>query len=64
MSTGSLPAEQLVRHSSDGLAVIPSMTRFHAALPLIRALILAVVVTALIMIGLPAVLAIASAASI
>lgn len=64
MSTGTLPAEPLVRHSSDGLAVIDSMTRFHAAVPLIRAMILAVVVTALIMVGLPAVLAIASAASV
>jgi len=64
MSTGTLPAEELVRHSSDGLPVTGSMTRFHSAVPLIRALILAAVVTALIMVGLPAVLAIASAASV
>ncbi|MGI8928037.1 MAG: hypothetical protein ACR2H0_01035 [Candidatus Limnocylindrales bacterium] len=64
MSTGTLPAEQLVRHSADGLPVIDSMTRFHAAVPSVRALILAVVVTALIMVGLPAVLAIASAATV
>ena len=64
MSTGTLPAEQVGRHRSDGLPVLGSMTRFHAVLPFIRALILAVVVTALIMVGLPAVLAIASAASV
>ncbi len=64
MSTGSLPAQQLIRHTSDGRPVTPSMTRFGAAAPFIRALILAGVVTAIIMIGLPAVLAIASASSI
>lgn len=64
MSIGTLPAEELVRHSSEGLPVIGSMTRFHSTVPFIRALILAAVVTALIMVGLPAVLAIASAASV
>lgn len=62
MSTGSLPAEQLVRHTSDGLPVTRSMTRFDFAVPLIRALILAGIVIALIMFGLPRVLAIAAAA--
>ena len=40
------------------------MTVLRAAVPFIRALILATVVTALIMIGLPAVLAIAAASSL
>lgn len=64
MSTGTMPAQQLIRHTSEGRPVTPSMTRFHAAAPFIRLLILAGVVTALIMVGLPAVLAIASASSV
>lgn len=63
MSSGTLQAEQVVRHTSEGLAVTGSMARFRAAVPLIRALILAGVVTILIMVGLPAVLAIASAST-
>ena len=62
MSTGSLPAEQIVRHTSDGLPVTNSMTSFRAAVPFIRALILVGIVIALIMFGLPRVLAIAAAA--
>jgi multisubunit Na+/H+ antiporter MnhC subunit len=64
MSSGMLPAEQLARHTPDGLSVTRSMAVLRAAAPLVRALILAGIVTALIMIGLPAVLAIASASSI
>jgi hypothetical protein len=56
MSTGILPAEPTVRHTSDGLSVTRSMVVLRAAAPFIRALILAGIVTALIMIGLPAVL--------
>jgi hypothetical protein len=40
-----------------------SMTTLRAALPLVRALILAGIVTMLIMIGLPAILGIAAAAA-
>jgi hypothetical protein len=64
MSSGTLPAEQIVRHSSDGLPVTRTMTVLRAAAPFIRALILAGIVTAIIMIGLPRVLAIAAAASL
>jgi len=62
MSTGSLPAEQIVRHTADGLPVTRSMASFRAAVPFIRALILVGIVIALIMFGLPQVLAIAAAA--
>ena len=61
MST--LPAEPLARHSTEATRVTRTMTPFRAAVPLVRALFLATVVTALIMIGLPAVLAIARAAT-
>jgi hypothetical protein len=60
MSTGMLPAEPLLRHTADGLSVTRSMAVLRAAAPFIRALILASVVTVLIMVGLPAVLAIAA----
>jgi hypothetical protein len=40
------------------------MSPMHTAMPFVRALILAAVVTVLIMFGLPAVLAIASAAAL
>ena len=63
MSSGTLPAEQVARHRSDGLDVTRSMTVLRAAAPFLRALILATIVTALIMVGLPAVLAIAAASS-
>ena len=62
MSTGSLPAEQIVRNTADGLPVSDSMASFRGAVPLIRALILVGIVIALIMFGLPRVLAIAAAA--
>jgi hypothetical protein len=48
----------------DGLAVTGSMATIRAALPLIRALIVAGLVTALIMVGLPAMLEIAAASSL
>ena len=60
----TLPAEPLVRHTADGMPVTRTMTLLRAAAPLLRALILAGVVTALIMVGLPAVLAIARAATL
>ena len=62
MTTGTLPAEEVVRHTSDGLAVTRSMARFRAAVPFLRALILVGIVIVLIMFGLPRVLAIAAAA--
>ena len=61
MSSGTLPAEPLMRHTADGLAVTRSMTVLRAAAPFLRALILAGIVTALIMIGLPAMLHAAAA---
>jgi hypothetical protein len=64
MTTQTLPAETVSRHSADGLPVTGSMASFRAAAPFLRAIILAGIVTALIMIGLPAVLAIASASSL
>lgn len=64
MTTGSLPAQPVVRHSRDELRVTGTMASLRAAMPFIRAVILAGVVTTLIMFGLPAVLAIASAASL
>jgi hypothetical protein len=63
MTTVTAQVEPVVRHTSDGLPVTGSMTRLRAAVPFIRALILAGVVTILIMVGLPAVLAIASAST-
>ena len=44
MSTGSLPAEHIVRHTADGLPVTRSMTSLRAAVPFLRALILASIV--------------------
>ena len=52
-----------VRHTSRTLAVPESMNAVRAAFPLIRALILATIVTLLIMIGLPTLLAAAAAAA-
>lgn len=63
MTTGSVPAEQIVRHTSTGLPVTRSMTRFRAAVPFLRALVLVGIVIVLIMFGLPRVLAIAAAAT-
>jgi hypothetical protein len=62
MQTGPVNVEQVVRNTSDGLPVTGSMTRFRAAVPFLRALVLAGIVIALIMFGLPRVLAIAAAA--
>jgi len=64
MSTSSLHRNRIARHSMDGLAVTGSMATIRAALPLIRALIVAGLVTALIMVGLPAMLEIAAASSL
>lgn len=64
MTTGTLPAPTQVRHTPNRPPVTGSMASLRAAMPFIRAAILAGVVTALIMVGLPAVLAIASAASL
>lgn len=51
----------VVRHSTDALAVTRSMTTFRAALPLVRALILAGLAVAIILFGLPAILAFGAA---
>jgi hypothetical protein len=63
MTTGSVPAEEIVRHTSGSLPVTRSMARFRSAVPFLRALILVGIVIVLIMFGLPRVLAIAAAAS-
>ncbi|HUR16309.1 MAG TPA: hypothetical protein VMZ33_03395 [Candidatus Limnocylindrales bacterium] len=62
MST--LPAKPFTRHTVQSAPVTRSMTPLRAAAPLVRALVLASIVTALIMIGLPAVLAIARASTL
>lgn len=61
--TGRLPDAPVVRHSSASLDVTGSMSTIHSAMPFVRALILAGLVAGLIMLGLPAVLAIAAAAT-
>lgn len=53
-----------VRNTRDRPHVQRTMSPLNMAVPLLRALILAVLATALIMVGLPAVLAIASAAAL
>lgn len=63
MSTGPAPAEQFVRHTPHALDVPLSMNTVRAVYPLIRALILATIVTMLIMVGLPTLLAAAAAAT-
>ena len=63
MTTGPVPAETFERHTPRNPAVPLTMNLVRAALPLIRALILATIVTLLIMIGLPQLLAAAAAAS-
>jgi hypothetical protein len=63
MTTGPVQVDQLVRHTPRTLAVPLSMETVRAALPLVRALILALIVTLLIMVGLPQLLAAAAAAS-
>ena len=61
MSTGPVPADRYVRHTASALDVPLSMSRVRAAYPLVRALILATIVTLLIMVGLPTLLAAAAA---
>jgi hypothetical protein len=64
MSTGIFPRERIARHTVAAMPVTRSMAVLRAAVPFLRALILAGLVTALIMVGLPAVLAIAAASSV
>jgi len=52
-----------VRHTTKALVVPLTMQTVRAAYPLIRALVLATIVTLLIMVGLPQLLAAAAAAS-
>ncbi len=61
MST--IPISSHARNTRDLSDVQRSMRPLNLAVPFLRAFILAVLATALIMIGLPAVLAIASAAA-
>ena len=63
MPVSPVPVDPNVRHTARALAVPVSMNAVRAYLPLIRALILATIVTLLIMIGLPTLLAAAAAAS-
>jgi len=64
MSTGSPDPQPQVRHTAGGLAVTRSMATIRAALPFVRALILAGLAIVLILFGLPAVLAFAAAATL
>ena len=64
MSTGIFPPDRIARHTVDVMPVTRSMALLRAAVPFLRALVLAGIVTALIMIGLPAVLAIAAASTV
>jgi len=63
MTTGPIPAERVLRHTPHVRAVPLTMQTVRAAFPLVRALVLAVIVTLLIMVGLPQLLAAAAAAS-
>jgi len=63
MPNGPVQAEPTLRHTPRPLAVPLTMQTVRAAFPLIRALILATIVTLLIMVGLPQLLAAAAAAS-
>jgi len=63
MPNGPVQTETALRHTSRPLAVPLTMQTVRAAFPLIRALILATIVTLLIMVGLPQLLAAAAAAS-
>ena len=49
MSSGSVPAGRAVRHTTKALVVPLTMQTVRAAYPLIRALVLATIVTLLIM---------------
>lgn len=61
MSTELRHPATVARHSTNALAVTRSMTTVRAALPLVRALILAGLAVVLILFGLPAVLSAAAA---
>lgn len=63
MTSGPAQAESGVRHMTRLPTVPVAMQTVRAAFPLIRALILAMIVTLLIMVGLPQLLAAAAAAS-
>jgi hypothetical protein len=63
MTTGPVSAERVARNTEHPLAVPLTMQTVRAAFPIIRALILATIVTLLIMVGLPQLLAAAAAAS-
>ena len=61
MTTGPIPAERVLRHTVRVRPVPLTMETVRAAYPLIRALILAIIVTLLIMVGLPQILTAAAA---
>jgi hypothetical protein len=61
MPNGTVHTDTALRHTSRPPAVPLTMQTVRAAFPLIRALILATIVTALIMVGLPQLLAAAAA---
>jgi hypothetical protein len=63
MTTGPVPADQTLRHTTRTTTVPVAMEAVRAAYPLLRALVLAIIVTLLIMVGLPQLLAAAAAAS-
>ena len=63
MSSAPVPVDGAVRHTAPTPAVPVAMQTVRAAFPLIRAVILATIVTLLIMVGLPQLLAAAAAAS-
>jgi multisubunit Na+/H+ antiporter MnhC subunit len=62
--TTEVPIIDVARHSSETSAVSPTMARFRAAAPFLRALILVAIVIVLIMFALPRLFAIAAAASL
>ena len=63
MSSAPVPVDGAVRHTTHTPAVPETMQTVRAAFPLIRAVILATIVTLLIMVGLPQLLAAAAVAS-
>ena len=62
MSTETAQYAQSVRHTGDAVAVTRTMGTTREAILIVRALVLAALVTVLIMVGLPAMLGIAAAA--
>ena len=64
MLTGAIRRQRTVRHTIGGVAVTGTMTTFRAAIPFVRALVLAGLAILLILFGLPAVLAYAATATI